>query len=54
MTFMHEAGKHLMLHTLEIIIVELVDSISKDGPDIHIHAYAIHHNKPNNSEGINF
>ena len=35
-----------------LIIIESVDSISRDGPDIYI--YVIHYKTPNISEQVNF
>ena len=37
---------------LQTIIIESVDSISRDGPDMYI--YVIHYKIPNISEQVNF
>ena len=47
---MDVAFKNVLLNM--ILIIELVDSISRDGPDTPI--YIIHYKKRNNSEQENF
>ena len=39
---------------LQTIIIESVDSISRDGPDMYIILYVIHYRIPNVSEQVNF
>ena len=43
-----ESNTQLLMYSLDMYIIESVDSISRDGPDIAI--YVIHYKNINNSE----